>query len=269
MKLSKKFAGALLLGLTMVTIAAVPASAALLQVRGDGSGDLGWGYDINAEYTARLYKEVNDDCEPWRVVPSDTLITMRKLKYNAEIAHVRVSGQSKQKITVLPKRAGQYYLRFKANQYIRPGDKVRISYVVYQQESAAKNPKRAYNVTEVITFKKIKATDIFRKLEIEGADVRGNFDANFLDDDDIGWDGREKISIKTDKDLATLKRIYAVDSKGRTTRVYNGDRPNFDKIDHLIVRVELAEPEFYKRNDCVAGDCGKVSRMFDFIIYNN
>ena len=54
MKLSKKFAGALLLGLTMVTIAAVPASAALLQVRGDGSGDLGWGYDINVEYTARL-----------------------------------------------------------------------------------------------------------------------------------------------------------------------------------------------------------------------
>lgn len=285
MKLSKKFAGALLLGLTMVTIAAVPASAAnQLRVRGMYDKEGRGIYNIRGEFDVALYKEEDEKCDPWLVEPRDSVISMRHLQWDANICKIRVTGKSKNKVEICPRREGTYYLKIKANKYIQPNDRVTVKYVVYQNG-------RAYNVNVKINF--LRSRDVMNaNVGSDSLPMRHVFDNIWL----ASKDGHADINVFADENLDnfrtveadfgknvkpgnrfiwvdvntadldgdgdpdfTLKKIVLVFKNGTSRRIYNKTSHSLTNVEKIKIYIKNEyEPEFYKEENCAYKGCSKL-----------
>ena len=114
MKQSKKIAGLLLLGLTTLMLTATVSAKAP---------------SVASEIKVNLYQETGAECDPWKVDCATSVIPIKNLKWNATVSDIKSSTV---KVTVCDRQPGTYYLRFKANEYIKPGSSANIRFVVKQ-----------------------------------------------------------------------------------------------------------------------------------------
>jgi hypothetical protein len=249
MKLTKKFAGALLLGLTTVMLAAVPASAAPELKYED-------------ERAIKLYKtDAKEGCDQyWAIDPADSIIPMANLKWNAKISDIQVKrkGHSWAKVCIGGRRTGTYCLQIRANKNIKPGNEVWVKWTVKQYG-------KYHNCETKLTF--VEGDTPFAYVQLGEADLAGQFVGHRsykYDKDDFGGYKAEDLLPFTVKCRSPYKRtkVYIYNKNGVARRFTNGNRVNFDNVSKIVINFEEPKdvaPKYFKEESCsYPSDCTKL-----------
>lgn len=256
MKFAKKIAALLVVSAAMIfTAATVSAKVPSIAGTADANGVI--------HHTVWLYQDKASECGQWKVDPATSIVPIKNLKWNAKIYDI--TSNFPKKATLCDRQVGTYYLKIKASQYIRPGNSVKVGFVVNQDK------KYQYTALSLILDFVTRPTP-FALFDVGGVDQAAKFAG--CDIASLGASsaikelaGAQPFTVKMNAGYKRIKNVYT-NKKGVAHTFANGNKLRLANLCKVQVAyqatatgpIRAAIGGYYKAENCAytAGGCKKL-----------